>query len=150
MCGEIAGPTRDVQEEGKRVNQHQLNIILFFLIVYTSVGLSQVINNGKSITLQYTPRPSLTHSLSHLQANLSLYTVTALLILDSDGQRVLAKYYTPPYHQASTQQHAGIAGSSVPEGLGQGLGTVKEQKAFEKSVHEKTRRGGSGESASER
>ncbi|KAJ9117359.1 hypothetical protein QFC24_006453 [Naganishia onofrii] len=71
--------------------------------------------------------------------------ITALLILDSDGQRVLAKYYTPPYHQASTQQHAGIAGSSGPEGLGQGLGTVKEQKAFEKSVHEKTRRGGSAE-----
>ncbi|KAJ9108844.1 hypothetical protein QFC21_000164 [Naganishia friedmannii] len=80
-------------------------------------------------------------SASVFQANLSLYTVTALLVLDSDGQRVLAKYYTPPYHQASTQQHAG--GISATDGSG--LSTLKEQKAFEKSVHEKTKRGGSCE-----
>ncbi|GHJ86941.1 hypothetical protein NliqN6_3343 [Naganishia liquefaciens] len=72
-------------------------------------------------------------------ANLSLYTVTALLILDSEGQRVLAKYYNPP-HPAPGQHTGGIG-----TGEGSGLSTLKEQKAFEKSVHEKTKRGGASE-----
>jgi hypothetical protein len=71
------------------------------------------------------------------QANLTLYTITALLILDSEGQRVLAKYYNPP-HQAAGQHTGGVG-----TGEGSGLSTLKEQKAFEKSVHEKTKRGGS-------
>ncbi|KAL1411003.1 Golgi-to-ER vesicle coat component [Vanrija albida] len=74
-------------------------------------------------------------------ANLSLYTVTALLILDADGNRVLAKYYAPP--------HAEGAGAGLAAELGVGAGgpgqpglqTLKEQRAFEKGVWEKTRRG---------
>jgi hypothetical protein len=51
-------------------------------------------------------------------SNLSLYSVKAVLILDTDGQRLLAKYYP----------HA------------KEFATLKEQKAFEKSLFEKTRR----------
>jgi hypothetical protein len=76
------------------------------------------------------------------QSNLSLYTITALLILDTDGQRVLAKYYVPPH-----QEHAGqglVADLNVgPGGPGMtGLTGTKEQKVFEKGVMEKIKRGG--------
>ncbi|KAI9637813.1 uncharacterized protein MKK02DRAFT_23029, partial [Dioszegia hungarica] len=76
------------------------------------------------------------------QSNLSLYTITALLILDTDGQRVLAKYYAPPH-----QEHAGqglVADLNVgPGGPGMtGLTGTKEQKVFEKGVMEKIKRGG--------
>ncbi|WOO80881.1 Coatomer subunit zeta [Vanrija pseudolonga] len=72
-------------------------------------------------------------------ANLSLYTVTALLILDADGNRVLAKYYAPPHDTAGTFAAELGVGAGGP---GQaGLQTLKEQRAFEKSVWEKTRRG---------
>lgn len=46
----------------------------------------------------------------------SLYTVKAALILDNDGERLLAKYYDDTYP------------------------TVKEQKAFEKNIFNKTHR----------
>ncbi|XP_053564536.1 coatomer subunit zeta-1-like [Bombina bombina] len=46
----------------------------------------------------------------------SLYTVKAVLILDNDGERLLAKYYDETYP------------------------TVKEQKAFEKNIFNKTHR----------
>jgi hypothetical protein len=77
-----------------------------------------------------------------IQANLSLYSITALLILDSDGNRVLAKYYAPP-HQTTpgTGLVADLGAGPGGPGMG-GLSTLKEQKAFEKSVWEKVRRGG--------
>ncbi|WVR05468.1 hypothetical protein IAU60_002484 [Kwoniella sp. DSM 27419] len=76
------------------------------------------------------------------QSNLSLYTVSALLILDAEGQRVLAKYYAPPHQETP--------GTGIPADMGVGPGgpgmpgltTLKEQKAFEKSVFDKIRRGG--------
>ncbi|XP_077185198.1 coatomer subunit zeta-1 isoform X1 [Paroedura picta] len=46
----------------------------------------------------------------------SLYTVKAILILDNDGDRLFAKYYDDTYP------------------------TVKEQKAFEKNIFNKTHR----------
>ncbi|XP_072106942.1 coatomer subunit zeta-1 [Mobula birostris] len=46
----------------------------------------------------------------------TLYTVKAVLILDNDGERILAKYYDSTYP------------------------TVKEQKAFEKNIFNKTHR----------
>ncbi|MBN3296177.1 COPZ1 protein, partial [Amia calva] len=46
----------------------------------------------------------------------SLYTVKAVLILDNDGERLYAKYYDDTYP------------------------TVKEQKAFEKNIFNKTHR----------
>lgn len=85
--------------------------------------------------------PRITNRTSYPQSNLSLYTVTALLILDSEGQRVFAKYYNPP-HQA-------VPATGIPAELGVGAGGpgmggllgFKEQKAFEKSVFDKIRRG---------
>ncbi|WVN86551.1 uncharacterized protein L203_101718 [Cryptococcus depauperatus CBS 7841] len=75
-------------------------------------------------------------------SNLSLYTVTALLVLDSDGQRVLAKYYSPPHQTAvSTGIPAELGVGPGGPGMG-GLTTLKEQKAFEKSIWDKVRRGG--------
>jgi hypothetical protein len=58
---------------------------------------------------------------------------------------VLAKYYAPPHSSVGTGAPAelgvGAGGPGMP-----GLQTYKEQRAFEKSVWEKTRRG-AGESA---
>ena len=59
---------------------------------------------------------------------MSLYTTTAFLILDSDGQRVLAKYYRP---------------KGSPYGDPKGLSTLKEQKNFEKGLWDKTKKAGS-------
>lgn len=53
--------------------------------------------------------------------------MNALLILSVDGGRILAKYYHPP-HSASSQ-------TRTPENP---YPTVKEQKAFEKGLLEKT------------
>ena len=66
--------------------------------------------------------------LPHWQPNLTLYTTTAFLILDSDGQRVLAKYYRP---------------KGSPYGDLKGLTTLKEQKTFEKGLWDKTKKAGS-------
>jgi len=59
--------------------------------------------------------------------NLSLYTVTAFIIIDSDGHRVLAKYYHPKGH---------------PNGESKKLTTLKEQRAFEKGLWQKTKKAG--------
>ncbi|OCH83928.1 coatomer protein [Obba rivulosa] len=59
--------------------------------------------------------------------NLSLYTVTAFLIIDTDGHRVLAKYYHPKNH---------------PQGESKKLLTLKEQRAFEKGLWQKTKKAG--------
>jgi len=78
------------------------------------------------------------------QSNLSLYTITALLILDTDGQRVLVKYYAPPHQTApGTGTAADLGAGDGAPGM-TGLSSLKEQKGFEKSVSEKVRRGGGG------
>ncbi|KAK7691827.1 hypothetical protein QCA50_005231 [Cerrena zonata] len=58
--------------------------------------------------------------------NLSLYTVSAFIIIDTDGHRVLAKYYT--------------AGESNPNL--KRLSTLKEQRVFEKGLFQKTKKAG--------
>ncbi|CAD6565900.1 MAG: Golgi-to-ER vesicle coat component [Tremellales sp. Tagirdzhanova-0007] len=75
-------------------------------------------------------------------SNLSLYTITALLILDTDGQRVLAKYYAPPHQTAPATGTVSELGAGPGAPGMTGLTSLKEQKAFEKSVSEKIRRGG--------
>jgi hypothetical protein len=62
-----------------------------------------------------------------LQMNLSLYSVNAFLILDTEGHRVLAKYYRPKSH---------------PQGEPKDLLTLKEQRAFEKGLWQKTKKPG--------
>ncbi|TPX30942.1 hypothetical protein SmJEL517_g05585 [Synchytrium microbalum] len=51
--------------------------------------------------------------------NMGLYTVKALVLLDSEGKRMISKYYTPDYP------------------------TIKEQKSFEKALFEKTKKSNS-------
>lgn len=62
-----------------------------------------------------------------MTSNLSLYTITAALILDNEGSRVYAKYY---------QQHtdAPALSAAAPEGH---YPTLKQQLAFEKTVFPK-------------
>ena len=66
------------------------------------------------------------------QPNLSLYSISTFLILDSDGGRVLAKYYRP---------------KNQPLLDNKALSSLKEQRAFEKGLWEKTKKAG-GELAS--
>lgn len=58
-------------------------------------------------------------------ADLSLYAVKAVLILDNEGNRIFTKYYVPPHDTASSQE----------------LTSVKDQKAFEKGLFQKTSKG---------
>lgn len=68
-------------------------------------------------------------SLITMAPNMSLFAVTAVLILAADdGARVLAKYYTPPHAAAS---HSGFAPINP-------YSSLKDQKAFEKGLLEKT------------
>lgn len=62
-----------------------------------------------------------------LEMNLSLYSVQAFIILDTEGNRVLAKYYRPKSH---------------PQGESKEWPTLKDQKAFEKGLWQKTKKAG--------
>ncbi|KAI0090832.1 coatomer protein [Irpex rosettiformis] len=59
--------------------------------------------------------------------SLSLYTISGFVITDTDGHRVLAKYYNPP-------------GNPTPSA--KKLMTLKEQRAFEKGLFQKTKKAG--------
>ncbi|KAJ4471593.1 coatomer protein [Lentinula aciculospora] len=63
--------------------------------------------------------------------NLSLYSISAFLILDAEGHRVLAKYYRPKSHP-----------NALNGGESKELLTLKEQKAFEKGLWSKTKKAG--------
>jgi coatomer subunit zeta len=63
--------------------------------------------------------------------NLSLYSVAAFVVLDTDGHRVLAKYYRPKHNPLLT-----------PLADTKQLLHQKEQKAFEKGLWEKTKKPG--------
>ena len=58
--------------------------------------------------------------------NLTLYAITAFIILDTDGNRVLSKYYRQ---------------ETTPSGT-KGLAHTKEQRAFEKGLWQKTKKSG--------
>ncbi|ELU42050.1 clathrin adaptor complex small chain domain-containing protein [Rhizoctonia solani AG-1 IA] len=75
-----------------------------------------------------TPQPWATRDYC---ANLTLYSTTAFIILDTDGNRVLGKYYKP--------RHAPLLGSDTG---GKSFSTLKEQRAFEKGLLEKTKKPG--------
>jgi hypothetical protein len=64
---------------------------------------------------------------------LSLFAVAAVLIMSTDdSSRIFAKYYTPPHLPA------GVSGTSPNHPSANPYPTVKEQKAFEKGLVEKT------------
>ena len=58
--------------------------------------------------------------------NLTLYAITAFIILDTDGNRVLSKYYRQESNPSSSK----------------GLANTKEQRAFEKGLWQKTKKSG--------
>lgn len=57
--------------------------------------------------------------------NLTLYAITAFIILDTDGNRVLSKYYRQ---------------ENIPSS--KGLANTKEQRTFEKGLWQKTKKSG--------
>lgn len=63
--------------------------------------------------------------------NLTLYAVNAFVVLDTDGHRVLAKYYSPKGRMQ--------LGDPDPN---KGLPGLKEQRAFEKGLFSKTKKAG--------
>ncbi|EGP86658.1 unnamed protein product [Zymoseptoria tritici ST99CH_1A5] len=63
--------------------------------------------------------------------NMSLFSVNAILLLSTDdNSRILAKYYSPPHIPQGAQGNNYPGANPYP--------TVKEQKAFEKGLLEKT------------
>ncbi|KAK9470059.1 Longin-like domain-containing protein [Dipodascopsis tothii] len=60
-----------------------------------------------------------------MQPNISLYTINAVVILDSDGRRLLARYYSPPHEYPQHQFANPYPGR-------------KEQRTFEKGLFAKT------------
>lgn len=62
-----------------------------------------------------------------MSINLTLYSIQAFIILDTEGHRVLAKYYHPKNHS---------------QGEIKEFQTVKEQKNFEKGLWQKTKKPG--------
>jgi len=62
---------------------------------------------------------------------MSLFSVNAVLILaNDDSSRILAKYYSPPHLPSNTQGNNFPGANPYPN--------VKDQKAFEKGLSEKT------------
>jgi len=63
--------------------------------------------------------------------NMSLFSVSAILILSSDdSSRILAKYYSAPHPPANAQGNDYPGANPYP--------SVKDQKSFEKGLLEKT------------
>lgn len=68
-----------------------------------------------------------------MPGSLSLFSVNAILVLSTeDGSRIFAKYYSPPHPPAGTPAHSTDYPGANP------YPTLKEQKAFEKGLVEKT------------
>lgn len=65
--------------------------------------------------------------------NLSLYSIQAFVTLDSEGNRVLAKYYHP---------------EGRADGESKEFTTLKDQKTFEKGLWQKTKKAGGKSSKS--
>lgn len=65
----------------------------------------------------------------YAQSNLSLYAVLAFVVLDTDGNRVLAKYYKPKHAPTQFTDYKALT-------------TLKDQRAFEKGLWDKTKKPG--------
>lgn len=81
-------------------------------------------------------------------SNLSLYTTTAVILLDSEGHRLIAKYFDPPHvGNPVTNNESNRKNSSTQalhqlgfSGFGPQLRTLKDQRAFEHTIWDKTRK----------
>lgn len=99
------------------------------------------------------------HVVPGKMTNLTLYTTTAgecvecmiaqiecvyacvVLLLDSDGNRLLAKYYQPPHAPSPAGQHPPAHGNVPPQlSAHNPFPTYKDQRTFEKAIWDKTRR----------
>jgi hypothetical protein len=87
--------------------------------------------NNSVLMVFATLQTAWTLATTFISMNLSLYSVAAFLVLDTDGQRVLAKYYRPKHNPLLTP---------LPDT--KQLLHLKEQKAFEKGLWEKTKKPG--------
>jgi len=76
---------------------------------------------------EITLAPNLTTKHHNSTMNCSLYSIQAFVIIDSEGNRVLAKYYHPRSH---------------PDGESKEFNILKDQKAFEKGLWQKTKKAG--------
>lgn len=65
------------------------------------------------------------------EQNLSLNQITSVLLLDSDSNRLVAKYYAPLHADPKS-----LPPASTPSSYS----TLKEQRAFETGLWEKTRK----------
>lgn len=83
---------------------------------HLSIPLQSQWDQGKGFGLLVVARAFRTEGMFIFLQEPSLYTVKAILILDNDGDRLFAKYYDDTYP------------------------SVKEQKAFEKNIFNKTHR----------
>lgn len=78
-----------------------------------------------------------------MPTNMTLFSVNAILILSTDDRsRILTKYYSPPHSQPHASYPGAVAGgttSSTSSSVGSNpYASVKEQKAFEKGLLDKT------------
>jgi hypothetical protein len=99
-------------------------------------SINRVVNTS-TITTTMSPINLTLYSINGPPSIPSLLTFIAILILDSDGNRILAKYYNPP-HLAS--QPPVSAGNYTTNPEPNPFPTVKEQKTFEKGLFDKTRK----------
>ena len=103
-----------------------LEPVIVYLFIQLVQARTSVLSSDKQVQIS---------SQSHQQQrqgeywtmNLSLYSVQAFVVLDSEGNRVLAKYYRSKSH---------------PQGESKELLTLKEQKVFEKGLWQKTKKPG--------
>ncbi|GAA96803.1 uncharacterized protein L969DRAFT_97145 [Mixia osmundae IAM 14324] len=77
--------------------------------------------------------------------NLSLFSTTAIVIIDSDGNRLLAKYFQPVHSDTSKSALGDSTSNAKHSSLVLGtyvspFKTLKDQKAFEAAIWDKTRR----------
>lgn len=78
-----------------------------------------------------------------MPSNMTLSSITAILILSTDDRtRILTKYYTPPHSSGpsggGSYPSSGGVSSSTSSSSATPYGSLKEQKAFEKGLLDKT------------
>lgn len=109
-------------------NSHTFHPTTSFPLNYLSLG--QLIPPPRS------PPLSILHITAKMPTNMTLFSVNAILILSTDDRsRILTKYYSQPH----TSHPSAAAGAMSSSAVGSNpYGSVKEQKAFEKGLLDKT------------
>ena len=127
----LLGPPRSDRCECpvRLVHQPSVLCITFVSLWFAAEKASRKFMIGAAIQNVHSHAlPSTSLQRDSMSLNLSLYTVSAFLILDAEGHRVLAKYYRPKSHPNADANKS--------------LTTLKEQRAFEKGLWGKTKKPG--------